>query len=313
MVDISVIIVSWNAKHFLDACLHSLYSTEIDYTLETIVVDNASTDGAPDLVEEKYQRVKVIRNKTNLGFAKANNIGLAESKGEYVCLINSDVVILGDCIKSMLAHMMLNAEIGILGPKILNSDYSLQLTCRKFPSLWDSFCRALALDKIFGRYEIFGRHLMSSWAHNETREVDYISGCFMMARRVAVEMVGFLDDKFYFYAEDRDWCKRFWLAGWKVVYFPDALAIHHLYGSSGKDPVKFYIQEVKAGLQYYDKHCSRFDKMIFIGIIVLHQIIRLIGLSVFTLTNWNNKKNKFQNRKKYSSCLLWLLGKYNFK
>src|SRR5271157_5076339 len=146
MIDISIIIVSWNAKEYLDECLNSIYENPSKCTLETIVVDNASTDGAPDLVKEKYPQVRLIRNTENLGFAKANNIGIKESMGEYVCLINSDAVVLENCLDLMCNYMNEHPEIGVLGPKVLNSDGSLQPSCREFPTFWKNLCRAFALD-----------------------------------------------------------------------------------------------------------------------------------------------------------------------
>jgi len=308
MITLSNIIVSWNAKEYLDECLQSIDENAPHFKYETIVVDNASTDGAPDLVAEKYPHVHLIRNTENLGFAKANNIGIEKSEAKYVCLINSDAVVLKDCLDLMCRYMDEHPEIGVLGPKVLNRDGSLQPTCREFPTFWKNICHAMALNKLFPKSSLFGGYTMMDWSHDTVREVDFLSGCFMMVRRSAIEQVGMLDDNFFFYAEDKDWCKRFWKAGWKVVYFPQAKAIHYLYGSSDKDPVKLYIQQTKANLQYYSKHHNFISKMGFIVSNILHQIIRVFGYSVLYLIKSGGREIVFLKIKRSCSCLIWLLN-----
>jgi hypothetical protein len=308
MINLSNIIVSWNAKEYLDECLQSIDKNAPHFKFETIVVDNASTDGAPDLVAEKYPQVHLIRNPENLGFAKANNVGIEKSEGKYVCLINSDAVVLKDCLDLMCRYMDEHPDIGVLGPKVLNRDGSLQPTCREFPTFWKNICNAMALNKLFPKSSMFGGYTMMDWSHDTVRDVDFLSGCFMMVRRSAIEQVGLLDDNFFFYAEDKDWCKRFWKAGWKVVYFPHAKAIHYLYGSSDKDPVKLYIQQTKANLQYYSKHHNFISKMGFIVSNIMHQIIRVFGYSVLYLIKSDGREIVFLKIKRSCSCLIWLLN-----
>jgi GT2 family glycosyltransferase len=307
MVDLSNIIVSWNAKEFLDECLQSIYQNAPGCKFETIVVDNASTDGAPDLVAEKYCQITLIRNSENLGFAKANNIGIKESTGKYICLINSDAVVLKDCIDRMCNYMNKHPEIGVLGPRILNRDGSLQPSCREFPTFWKNICRTLALDKLFPKSQIFGGYYMMNWSHETVREVDYLSGCFMMVRRSAIDQVGLLDDGFFFYAEDKDWCKRFWKGGWKVVYYPEAKAIHYSSGSSDKDPIKLYIQQTKANLQYYSKHHSHMAKMVYILTNIIHQMIRVLGSSVLCVIKPSGRQITLLKIRRSVACLGWIL------
>jgi GT2 family glycosyltransferase len=306
-VDISIIIVSWNAKDMLEKCLVSISNQSNRYQIETIVVDNASTDGAPDVVKNNFPEVTLIQNSANLGFAKANNVGISNSNGRYVCLINSDVVVLDNCLDRMCEYMDSNPEIGVLGPRVLNPDGTLQQTCRKFPNLWDGFCRATALDKVFPQSRIFGRQFMTFITHDEARTVDYLSGCFMMVRKRSMEQVGLLDEAFFFYAEDKDWCKRFWDNGWAVGYYPNAEAIHYLYGSSNKDPVRYYIQEIKANMQYYKKHHSR---SVFIGYmltVALHQLIRFIGSFGYYVIKPSARELSRINLRRSTSCMVWLL------
>jgi len=307
-VDISIIIVSWNAKDMLEKCLDSISNQSNRYQLETIVVDNASTDGAPDIVKNKFPAVKLIQNSANLGFAKANNLGITRSSGRYVCLINSDVVVLDSCLDRMCEYMDAHPEIGVLGPKVLNADGSVQPSCREFPTIWKNFCRAVALDTLFPNSNIFGRQFMTNFSHDEIASVDYLSGCFMMVRRSAMEKVGLLDERFFFYAEDKDWCKRFWDAGYRVVYYPFAEAIHYLYGSSSKDTVKYYIEEIRANLQYYEKHHNKFIKAGYIFTVILHQLVRIVGsLASYVIRPGERDEIKI-NLKRSLTALQWVLN-----
>jgi len=306
MIDISIIIVSWNAKDFLDECLHSIYSNAPSCHFETIVVDNASTDGAPDLVKQKYPQVYLIQNAENLGFAKANNIGIEKSKGKYICLINSDAFVLEDCLDLMLNYINQHPKIGVLGPQVLNPDRSIQLTCRAFPTPWRNFCRALNIDRLFPKSKLFGGYLMMGWSFDTVREIDCQSGCFMMVRRSAIEQVGLLDDSFFFYSEDKDWCKRFWNADWKVVYYPQAKAVHYA-GISTKDPVTLYIQQTRANLQYYSKHHGRITKLAFILTDAIHQLSRVLGYSIIYLIKPSSREISIQKIKRSRACLGWIL------
>lgn len=308
MIDISIIIVSWNQKELLSQCLHSLSDGKICYQKEIIVVDNASTDGALEMVEQQYPSVKVLRNDRNLGFAKANNIGIEESTGRYVCLINSDVIVLEDCIDRMCTYMDDHPTIGVLGPKVVNPDGTLQATCRKFPTLWSSFCRSLALDSLFPKSRFFGRQFMTFWSHDKVRTVDYLSGCFLMVRRDSLNQVGLLDENFFFYAEDKDWCKRFWDAGWQVTYYPHVKAIHHRYASTSLDPIRFYIMEYKANIEYYKKHHSLSTRIGFTLTIFLHQITRILGSTISYIIKPSGRNASVPGIKRSLACLRWLLG-----
>lgn len=214
MMDLSFIVVSWNAKEILSKCLQSLTRETSHLYSEIIVVDNASTDGSPELVREQFPHVKLICNDANLGFAKANNIGIKQSTGRYLFLVNSDVIILEGCIDSMCTYMDQHLGIGVLGPKILSPDGMVQRSTMEFPTLWNCFCRALALDSIFRSSKLFGGQLMTYWSHDTIRNVEVINGCLWMVRREALRKVGLLDEDFFFCGEDIDWCKRFVDAGW---------------------------------------------------------------------------------------------------
>jgi GT2 family glycosyltransferase len=274
--------------------------------MQIIVVDNASSDGSPDCVESNYPNVHLIRNAENLGFAKANNIGVSVSTGEYLCFVNSDVKILPDCITRLVDYCEEHPEAGMVGPRIIGGDGHLQRSCRGFPSVWNMFCRALALDSIFKNFKLFTGYSLLHWPQNFLSDVDILSGCFWLIRRKALEEVGLLDETFFIYGEDMDWCKRFWGKGWRVVFVPSAEAIHYGGGSSANAPIRFYIEMQKADLQYWKKHHSSLAVVCYLFITSLHMLLRMIGYSLGFFLNpaepsWRDKV------KRSWACLKWIL------
>lgn len=276
-MDLSVIIVSWNARTALLDCLQSVMRETAQYVAETIVVDNASTDGSAEVVKHRFPTVKLVINDTNLGFSKANNIGMRRSSGKYLCLINSDVLVKEGCVKRMMAFMDDHPRIGVLGPRIRGADGTVQRSCMGFPTLWNTFCRALALDSIFGKTQLFGGYLMKHWPHDEIRSVDVINGCFWMVRREAVNEVGLLDERFFIYGEDIDWCRRFHAGGWDVVFYPEAEAIHYGGASSANAPVRFYLEMHRANHEYWRKYHGRFGSRAFLLLTLVHHVVRICG------------------------------------
>lgn len=307
-LDISFIVVSWNAKKYLYECLSSVVKEAANYKSEIIVVDNASSDGAPEMVCERFPRVRLIENNENLGFAKANNIGIKESRGKYLVLLNSDVEVLPGCIALMLDYMERQEKIGILGPQVLDLSGGVQRSCMGFPTLWNSFCRAFALDTIFPKSRFFGQYLMTYWPHDSTREVDIINGCFWIVRRKALELVGPLDERFFIYGEDKDWCRRFWDAGWTVVYFHNAQVVHYGGASSSSAPVKFFIEMNRANLKYWSKHRGRLGQACFFVMMLLQHLIRY-SASVVQYLMLPSKRSEAGFKIERSAALIrWLLS-----
>ncbi|MCX5811616.1 MAG: glycosyltransferase family 2 protein [Proteobacteria bacterium] len=308
-INLSIIIVSWNTKDLLLQCLRSVISEISVFRSEIIVVDNASTDGSAAMVEQIFPEVTLIKNTSNLGFAKANNIGIQRSRGKYICLINSDIIVERFCIVNLYNYVEQYPQIAIVAPKILNPDSTLQPSCKQFPTLWNCTCRALAFDTLFPGTSLFSGQLMTFWAHNQIRRVDSLSGCFMMVRREAIDQAGLLDDSFFMYAEDKDWCKRFWGAGWQVVFYPGSTAIHFGGASSSIAPAEFAIEEWRANLQYWRKHYNTLQQAGFYLIIILHELVRtVIGLAVYLVKP--SKRDVMLNKIKSSAaCLHWMISR----
>jgi len=235
---ISVIIVNYNVKPFLQQCLVSLQRAMGDIPHEIIVVDNHSVDGSPAMLKEQFPEVRVIVNRYNLGFSRANNQALAQAHGKYLWLLNPDTLVQEDTPARLLEVMESDPRIGILGCKILNPDGSLQLACRRsFPTLWVAFTKLIGLAKLFPKTRLFGRYNLTYLDPDKAYEVEAISGSCMFVRAEAMQEVGLLDEEFFMYGEDLDWCFRFKQAGWKVFYTPSTSIVHYKGESSRLSPL----------------------------------------------------------------------------
>jgi GT2 family glycosyltransferase len=309
---VSVIIVVWNAKNYVLECLESLREHCEKICSEVIVVDNASSDGTPELIAEMFPEFKLIRNPENLGFAKANNIGIAESSGDYLCLVNSDVKFLNDCISPMLRYLSGHSEVGMLGPKMLAADGEIRRSTMRFPTVWNNFCRAIGLDSLFKRSRAFGGLLMSDFDHQTTAPVEVLNGWFLVVRRSAVERVGLLDPQFFMYGEDVDWCYRFRQAGEEVVFFADAGAIHYGGASSANAPLRFYLELYRATWQYWRKHHGGMAQTGFLIAFAIHHSVRLLGSGLLYLCSPSQRPRTAARFKRSLACLHWV-GAAKFK
>jgi GT2 family glycosyltransferase len=308
MTELSIIVATWNARKRVQECLTSLTHQELESSQEIIVIDNASTDGTRDLIRKQFPQVTLVHNDRNLGFAKANNIGIRLAKGKYLCLINSDVNVPTGCFVKMLRYMEENPSIGILGPKMLGTDGKVCRSCMRIPTLWNSVCRALALDSVFKRSQIFGGFLMNDFRHNRIKDVNILNGWFWMIRREAINGVGPLDERFFMYGEDLDWCRRFHQAGWRVVFYSEAEAVHYGGASSANAPIQFLIEMERANLQYWEKYHGQAARACYLLIIGLKHAIRACAYALLYLGKRSFRAQSSLKMKRSYACLLWLTG-----
>ena len=218
-MDLSIIIVNYNVKEFLQNLLNSISKASSNISKEIIIVDNASDDGSVEMIREKFPSAQLISNNKNLGFGKANNQALKIAKGKCVLLINPDTVVSEDTFDKLIQFFENNPGAGLVGCKILNPDGSLQLACRRsFPGPWTSFCKVTGLSNLFPNSKIFARYNLTYLSEDQTYEVDAISGSFMMMRKEVYDKVGGFDEEFFMYGEDLDLCYRIQIAGHKVFY-----------------------------------------------------------------------------------------------
>jgi GT2 family glycosyltransferase/lipopolysaccharide/colanic/teichoic acid biosynthesis glycosyltransferase len=256
-MELSVIIVNYNVRQFLENALISLIHAMKGIEGEIFVVDNASDDGSVEMVRAKFPDVRLIASKENVGFARANNMALKQATGDYLLLINPDTLVQEDTLHVMLKFFRETPEAGLAGCKILNPDGTFQLGAhRSFPTPWVAFTRIVGLSSLFPKSRLFGRYNLTYLSPDETYEVDAISGSFMMIARTAYEQVGGLDETFFMYGEDLDYCYRVTLAGFKVFYV-HATKIVHFKGESTRRSSIDEIKTFYAAMQIFvEKHFS---------------------------------------------------------
>lgn len=225
-IELSIVIVSWNTKDLLAKCLQSIQNTVPPISYEVIVVDNDSHDGSPDMVEVRFPDVKLIRAGGNLGFSAGNNIALRQVTGLYILLLNPDAELMPNAASKMIEFANAHPEAAFIGPKLLNSDGTLQKNGRKFPTLLREVLGLTRLYQLIWGY--YDRKM--GWGREDfdaTAEVDEVSGACILARKSAIDEVGLLDERFFMYYEETDWCFRMKKTGWKVFYLPEAEVVHH--------------------------------------------------------------------------------------
>ncbi len=226
-VELSVVIVSYNVRDFLDQCLTSLERALRGIAAEVWVVDNASTDGSAAMVRRRYPWVQLVENHENVGFARANNQALKKASGRYVCLLNPDTLVQEDTFRVLLDFLRHHDDAGMVGCKVLNPDGTLQLACRRsYPTPWVAFTKLVGLSKLFPRSRLFGRYNLTYLDPDKTHPVEAISGSFMLFRRELLEDVGYLDESYFMYGEDLDYCYRTRQAGWQIYYVPQTQVVH---------------------------------------------------------------------------------------
>jgi len=307
-MDISVVIVNWNTKDLTSQCIDSISQGHDRYSTEIILVDNASTDGSAEHFEKEFPEIHLIKNSQNMGFSKANNQGIKASSGQYICLLNSDAVILGNCLEKLCDFLKDNPKVGLVGPQLLNADGTIQHSVAGLPKPWNTLCRALALDSMFPRVELFGGYLMKNRKISETQPVEVLYGAMWVTTRQALEQVGLLDEQFFIFGEDLDWCKRFHDVGWNIVYLPSAQAIHYGGASSGKAPTRFYIEKQRSAIQYWRKHHGISGKIYCLFILALRDVLRAFGYAtIWLLCPTSRERTRYLASRSYAN-LKWMIN-----
>lgn len=280
--DISIIIVSYNVKTFLQHCIHSVQKASKGLNTELFVVDNNSIDGTGEMVQREFPNINFIDNGKNLGFGKANNQALKRSRGKYVLFLNPDTLIEENTLRVFLEFMDANEKVGIAGPKILNSDGSLQLACRRsFPSPSIALPKLLGLSSLFPKSKLFGKYNLTYLDPDKSYAVDAVSGSFMFCRGALIRELEGFDEDFFMYGEDLDLCRRMQLKESLVYYVADTTIIHHKGESSKSAPFDSLLAFYKAMDIFFRKHFSSlysFITTLFFRIgIVVHLTINFLG------------------------------------
>ena len=264
MVDLTIVIVSWNVRDLLRRCLSSILGIG-DWRLdmespispiqtEIIVVDNASTDGSPEMVRAEFPGVRLVVDAENRGFTAANNQGLALSQGRFLLLLNPDTEVGGDALATMVHYMIDHADVGALGPQLRYPDGSLQSSRRRFPTLATALIESTVLQQWWAKNRVLDSYYMADTADDAIQPVDWVVGACFLVRREVYDQVGGLDEGFFMYSEELDWCRRIKDAGWAVVYLPTATVIHHEGKSSEQVVPARHIYFQSSKVRYFRKH-----------------------------------------------------------
>lgn len=255
---LSVVFLSYNTRDLTRQAVSAVLKAAEGLAVEIFVVDNASADGSADMVAEEFPQVKLIRNAANVGFAAGNNVALRQVAGEYALLLNTDTIVRRDALHTMVAFLDAHPAAGACGCKILDPDGTLQLDSRRgFPTPLAAFCKMSGLSRLFPKHRRIAHYHLTYLDPEQTAEVEVLSGSCMMVRKSAMDQVGLLDESYFMYGEDIDWCYRFWQAGWKIYYVPTT-AIIHFRGESGRGtPLKILYRKSQAMSIFVNKHLAR--------------------------------------------------------
>jgi GT2 family glycosyltransferase len=271
---LSIIIVTWNSRTDIEACLRSLGPVPSD--CELWVVDNASSDGTPELLRTDFPDVRLIANSENVGFARANNQALRLARGKFVLLLNPDTELSFASVETAIAELKARPRGGMLGVQLRNTDGSLQTSCFRFPKASTAVLNALGLQLLLPQ-SYRARTLLGSWKHDKARAVDWILGAFMLVRREALDKADPLPEEYEIFTEDMEWCYRFWQAGYEVWFSPAASITHHGNRSGSKRPPNWRVQLTHHGkYEFCRRHYGQ----------ITARFILLCDLVAYTLRHW---------------------------
>jgi GT2 family glycosyltransferase len=276
-VDLSIVIVNWNVRELLRRCLASLDQEKVGLpangsanegglpelpgrigpsaaVIEVVVVDCNSTDGSAEMVRREFPWAKVIASDDNLGYARGNNRGISEATGRYLLVLNPDTEVVNDALETMVRYLDEHPAVGILGPGLLYPDGTLQSSRRRYPTLATAFFEGTLLQQWWPKNRVAQRYYMSDCPGDVTQSVEWLVGAALMIRREAWQQIGPLDEGFFMYFEELDWCRRCQAAGWEIHFSPAARVIHHEGKSSEQVATARTIRFHRSKIRYFRKY-----------------------------------------------------------
>ena len=254
-MDLSCIIINYKNSEPLKDCLASIYQTIQKIDFETIIIDNSEKDLGLQSLKELYTKAQFVSNSSNVGFAKANNQAAKIAKGKVLIFLNPDTILSEQAIYSMYKYYCSHTETGVLGPKVVDPEGSLQYSCRRYPTLWTGlFNRYSILSRLFPENRFTSQYLMRDFDHNEIRQVDWLSGCCLMVSKNTFENSHGFDENYFLFNEDVDLCRTIKQAGKEVIYFPEATITHQVSTSNSKTTARVIIQRHLGMMHYFKKY-----------------------------------------------------------
>lgn len=258
MARLSVILVNWNTRQLLERCLESVYASVAGLRdLELLVVDNGSRDGSSEMVASRFPQAILLANPENAGFARANNLAISRATGDYLLVLNPDTEIVGTAIAEMLRFAEEHPEVAVVGPQLLNPDGTIQSSRRRFPTAATAFLESTVLQRWMPGHPALRRFYVLDRDDLQTQEVDWVVGAAFLVRTAAVQQVGLMDEGYFMYSEELDWCRRFVAAGWKVFYHPAARLIHYGGRSSDQDLFHRHTRFQHSKGRYFERYHGR--------------------------------------------------------
>ena len=284
-IDLSIIIVNYKVKDLLRKCLETIFNFQKELSFEVMVIDNNSEDQSTRMLKEEFAQVKLLENKRNLGFSAACNQGIERSRGRYVLFLNPDTEFTSGGISKMVEFMDAHPQVGICGPKMTDPQGRVHFSCRSFPSYLTAISSSQSiLNRLFPRNPLSRKYLLKDQNRSQEREVDWVSGSCLLTKRDVFEKIGPLDETFFMYVEDIDFCYRAKDANFSVYYFPDVVVIHHIGKSTRKKKLLMQTEHHRSMYHFYRKH--HHPNVILKGIVFISIWIRLwFGICTSFLRN----------------------------
>ncbi len=299
---LSIVIVSWNTRELLKACLSSVYAFPPDQPFEVWVVDNQSKDDTVTMVCEQFPQVELIASDENLGFAGGNNRAIPHCRGEYVLLLNPDTEVKPDALNALVAFMDAHPEAGAAGSRLLNGDGTLQPSCHPRPTLSREFWRMFYLDAVVP----YGSYDMRKWDVSQPREVDVLMGASLLVRKTVLDTVGLLDEGYFMYSEEVDLCFRLQKAGWKLFWVPQSQVVHY-WGQSAKQVLaEMFLQLYRGKLRFFRKHYGWLTVALYKVVLGLAAILRLVLAPLVWLRKSDNSDGQLHLARHYGRLLITL-------
>lgn len=286
---LSIIIVTYNSRAEIDACLKSLFADLGGLPAQVIVADNASADGTAEHIAEVWRQVTLLAQTCNRGFAVANNLGIQRARGDRILFLNPDAIVQSGAISALLAAMDAHPDAGIVGPRLLNPDASLQPSCREFPSLLTHFIGMTELYRVRFVRQCLARWFASLGDHGFARRVDWLSGACLLVRRAAIDAVGLMDEGFFLYAEELEWQYRMARRGWSAWFEPSARVLHLGGASTAAVPGQRIVWQYESIYRFYRIHRRAYQRL---GLRILVWLVTLPKILILTLMSRGNPRRQ---------------------